>query len=219
MLIAVVPAYNEEKTISAVVRGLVSRVDHVVVIDDCSLDETSRLAKEAGAIVFRHEINRGQGAAIQTGHNYAISIGADFVVHFDGDDQFDPVDIEPALKFMQEKSTDVLFGSRFLDNRSAVPWSKKKIILPLGRLLNWLLTGIKLTDAHNGFIILNRQALEKINITQDRMAHASELLFLVKKHNLKYAEYPVRVFYHEYGQQARGGIKIIRDLIMGRFVK
>lgn len=219
MLIAVVPAYNEEKNIGSVVRNLFEHVDNVVVVDDCSKDNTSEVAKEAGATVLSHKINRGQGAALQTGHDYALKVDADHVLHFDGDGQFDVYDIGPAMIKLKETDSDILFGSRFLDGRSNIPWFKKHVLLPLGRMMNKFFTQMHLTDAHNGFRILNRKALEKINITQDKMAHASEIPTLVKKYSLKYVEHPVKVTYHEYGQGVRGGFAIVRDLVMGRFVK
>ena len=219
MFIAIVPAYNEEKNIGSVVRSLFGHVDEVVVIDDASQDQTVSLAKEAGAKVLSHELNRGQGAALQTGHDYAMSQKADFVLHFDGDGQFDVHDIEPALKFLQEKNTDILFGSRFLDTRSKIPWTKKFFILPVARLVNRFFARISLSDAHNGFRILNKKALECIKISQDRMAHATEIVQLVQKHNLDYVEFPVKVVYREYGQRVSGGFRILKDLFFGRFVK
>jgi glycosyltransferase involved in cell wall biosynthesis len=219
MFIAIVPALNESKHIGSVIRNLFQHVDKVVVVDDCSQDDTTKIAEEAGAIVLRHELNCGQGAALQTGHDYVSKIGADYIVHFDGDGQFDVQDIKPALAKMKESGAEILFGSRFLDSRSQVPWLKKYFILPLGKLVNWLFTGIKLSDAHNGFRILNKRALEKIVITQDGMAHASEILALVKKHHLKYIEFPVKVTYSEFGQGVSGGLKTLRDLVFGKFVK
>lgn len=219
MFIAVVPAYNEEKRIGSVVRSLFEHVDKVVVVDDCSQDNSSFEAEKAGAIVLCHEINRGQGAALETGHDYAREVDADYILHFDGDGQFDVADIKPALAKLKESQVDVLFGSRFLDSRSKIPWFKKKILLPIARLVNRFFTKSKLSDVHNGFRILNKRALDKIKITQDRMAHATEIPALVKKHNLQYVEFPVKVTYHEYGQRAGSGFKIVRDLLLGRFVK
>ena len=219
MFLAIVPAYNEEKRIGSVVRSLFGHVDRIVVVDDFSSDNTVSEARDAGATVLVHALNRGQGAALETGHAYARKIGATYVVHFDGDGQFDVEDIGPAFKRLKEEGVDVLFGSRFLDDRSNIPWFKKYILLPLGRLLNRILFRLNLSDAHNGFRILNRNALDSIKITQDRMAHASEVPSLVKKHNLAYIEYPVKVTYHEYGQGATSGFRIISDLLLGKFVK
>ncbi|MBI5222070.1 MAG: glycosyltransferase family 2 protein [Candidatus Magasanikbacteria bacterium] len=218
MLIAVVPAYNEERNIGPVISGLFSHIDKVVVVDDGSTDNTASEAEKFGAIVLRHEINRGQGAALQTGHDYALRIGVDYALDFDGDGQFDVADIGPALAKLRESGADILFGSRFLDGRSQVPWLKRGILLPLARLFNRWFFGINLTDAHNGFRVLNRRALEQIHITQDRMAHASEIPAQAKRLGLKCIEFPVKVMYREYGQGWGGALRVVRDLVLGWFV-
>lgn len=219
MFIALVPSYNEEKKIGQVVKSLLPFVDEVVVIDDSSSDNTALLAAEAGATVIRHKLNRGQGAALETGHCYAREKNADYILHFDGDGQFDVNDISPALEKLKKANADILFGSRFLDNRSRIPWTKRKIILPIGRLVDRFLSKTELSDSHNGFRIMNRFALEQIKLTQDRMAHASEMLVLAGKNNLKWLEYPVKVNYSEYGQSAQNGGKILLDLLLGKFLK
>ncbi|MBD3311273.1 MAG: glycosyltransferase [Candidatus Magasanikbacteria bacterium] len=219
MLVAVVPAYNEEKRIGSVIRDLFEHVDKVLVVDDASTDNTFQEARKAGAIVLKHVLNRGQGAALQTGHEYANIIGADYVIHFDGDGQFSTKDISGAMQHMQEAEVDVLLGSRFLQKKSNIPWFKAKILLPLGRIINNLFSGLKLSDAHNGFRILNRKAFNKIKINQDRMAHATEIPAQIKKYNLKYVEFPIEVKYYEYGQNMAGGFKILRDLLLGKFLR
>ena len=219
MFVAIVPGYNEAKRIGSVVRNLFDYVDLVVVVDDGSVDETIQEAKKAGAIVLQHKINRGQGAALQTGQDYALDLNADYVLHFDGDGQFDVLDIVPAMKKMKESGADILFGSRFLDKQSNMPFTKRYLIHPLGKFFNKIFFRIKLTDAHNGFRILNRKALEKIKITQDRMAHATEIPAQVFESNLQWVEFPVKVHYHTYGQSGRGAVQIIRDLLLGKFTK
>ncbi len=220
MIFVIVPAYNEEKKIGRVISGLFSQgFKNIVVVDDGSSDDTFGVAKSAGAIVLRHEINRGQGAALQTGNEYVLVGGADTVVHFDADGQFDPADIAKALPVMKDKNVEVVLGSRFLDNRSQMPWTKKHIVLPIARFINYFLTGLKLTDVHNGFRILSRRALQKINISQDRMAHNSEIVKQIKKNNLSYLEYPVEVTYNEYGQGVGGGLKVIWEILQGRLIR
>jgi glycosyltransferase involved in cell wall biosynthesis len=219
MIIAVVPAYNEEKNIGSVVRSLFEIVDKVIVVDDGSADRTFEVAKNAGAHVLKHIINRGQGAALQTGHDFAKKINADYVIHFDGDAQFLASDIPNALEKLKQENCDVLFGSRFLNVNSNLPFFKKRIILPIAKVVNMLFGSIKLSDAHNGFRILNKKALEKVVITQDKMAHASQIPILVKRHNLKYVEHPVCVVYNEYGQGFFAGFKVVADLLFGNFLK
>lgn len=219
MFIAIVPSYNEEKRIGAVVQSLSSHVDEIIVVDDGSEDDTATVAKAHGATVLHHEINRGQGAALQTGHEYALAHGAEYVLHFDADGQFDVADILPALTKLTEEHADVILGSRFLEKFSTIPWFKRAILFPIGRTINRLWSGLHLTDVHNGFRILNRRALEAITITHDRMAHATEIPSVIKANNLRYLEYPVTVTYHEYGEGMRSGVKVVVDLLLGRFVK
>lgn len=219
MLIAVVPAYNEGKNIGSVARGLFEHVDKVIVVDDGSSDDTLCEAQRVNAVVLRHKINRGQGAALQTGHEYALKLGADYVLDFDADGQFDPFDIKPALEAIKIAQVDILFGSRFLGKKSNIPFFKKFFILPTAKFLNYLITKLPLSDVHNGFRIYARKALQSITITQDRMAHATEIVAQVRDARLKYIEFPVNVRYSEYGQGASGGLKILRDLFFGKFVK
>jgi glycosyltransferase involved in cell wall biosynthesis len=219
-LFVIVPAYNEEERIGRVISGLFEHgVKNVVVVDDGSTDQTAEKAVAAGAVVLRHEVNRGQGAALQTGNEYALNHNTDLVVHFDADDQFNPADIAGAVKALLAARADVLLGSRFLDGRSRIPWTKKYIILPVSRIINKALTGLRLSDVHNGFRVLTRRALEKVCISQDRMAHNSEIIQQIKKQGLICIEYPVEVRYFEYGQGLGGGFKIIWEIFQGKLTK
>lgn len=219
MFLAIVPAYNERAMIGSVVRSLFQHADAVVVVDDGSTDGTGEAARAAGAVVLRHDINRGQGAALETGHDYARMLGAEYVVHFDADGQFDSGDIPGAVAALKASGADVLFGSRFLGVSSAVPLFKRVGLLPLARLVQRLLTGVRLTDAHNGFRVMNAKALHAIRLTQDRMAHATEILALARLSGLTHIEYPVKVVYREYGQGLFGGVRILADLLLEKFVK
>jgi len=216
MIFVVVPAYNEEKKIGRVIRGLFEQgYKNIVVVDDGSTDRTAEIARQAGAVVLRHEVNRGQGAALQTGNEHALRAGAEIVVHFDADGQFNPADIRPAIEKL--KDFDVVLGSRFLDSRSRIPWFKRHIVLPVSRWINFVFTRLKLTDVHNGFRALSRKALEKLHISHDGMAHNSEIISQIREHGLTFVEQPVEVTYYEYGQGIGGGVKILWDLIVSKF--
>lgn len=219
MFIAIVPAYNEAERIKKVVQSLLSHVDRVVVIDDGSNDTTGTEAREAGAIVLTHPINLGQGAALETGHEYARMNHALYVLHFDGDGQFDVTDIARGKKILEEEKKDIILGSRFLQPTSHIPFFKRRIILPIARWVSMLFSGLKLTDAHNGFRILGPRALECIRITHSNMAHATEIVEQIRAHGLSYEEVPIRVIYHEYGQRMRSGFTIVKDLIIGKFIR
>lgn len=219
MFVAIVPAFNEEKHIEKVITELLSHVDEVVVVDDCSSDRTVAIAESLGATVLSHTINRGQGAALQTGHEYAVSRHADYVLHYDGDGQFSVEDVVRAKQLMERGQVDIIFGSRFLGNSSHIPWTKRWVLFPIGRIINYIFAHITLTDVHNGFRVLNKRALQHIVITQDGMAHATEILSLTVRARLRYTEIPIHVYYHEYGQGFRGGIRIVKDLFLGIFMK
>ncbi len=218
-VIIIVPAFNEERHVRRVVSGLkLAGFDDVVVVDDGSHDRTAYEARLAGAVVIRHVINRGQGAALETGNEYARARGAAWVAHIDGDDQFNPADIVSALERARKEQADVIIGSRFLDDRTKLPFTKKHIVFPVARLINTLLTGVKLTDVHNGFRLFSRRALSTISLKHDGMAHNTEFIAQIKRHGLAFVEHPVEVRYHEYGQGWRAGWRILKDWCVGWFV-
>ena len=218
MIIAIIPAFNEAKMIGQVVRVVLPQVDQVVVVDDGSIDATFYEAETAGAIVLKHTLNRGQGAALETGQAYARELGASIVVHFDADGQFDPADIQRGIAALKTKEVDIVLGSRFLEKKSKLPWLKRYAILPFSRLVDRFFGGVRLTDAHNGFRILNARALENLKLSQDRMAHATEIPQLIARHQLRYAELPITVLYHEFGQGPVSGLQVLRDLIWQKIV-
>lgn len=209
----VIPAYNEERMIENVVRGVLSAGHEAVVVDDCSRDQTAALAEKAGAVVLRHIINRGQGAALRTGTRWAIEKGAEIIVHFDADGQFRTKDIARAIKPIVDDQADVVLGSRFLDNTTQMPWFKKNIIMPLARQANSFF-GVKLTDPQSGFRALTASVGRQLNWRQDRMAHASEILSLVHRGRWRVVEVPITVVYHEFGQGLGGGVKILKEIFL-----
>ncbi len=219
MVYVVIPAYNEAGHIGTVITGLQQAgFNALIVVDDGSSDTTYDESIKAGATVLRHVLNRGQGAALQTGVAYALRRGAEYVIHFDGDNQFDPADIAPALEALKLSKADVLLGSRFLGAPSNLPVLKRYLLLPLSRWINFVFTGVLLSDGQNGFRVMTRRAAEKIAIAHDGMAHNIEIVAQIKKEKLTHIEFPVTVTYHRYGQGIRSGFKIIRDLLLAPWV-
>lgn len=217
-VIAVIPAYNEETMIAEVINTVRPHVHEVVVVDDGSRDKTYENAKKAGGVTARHIINRGQGAALQTGMDLALERGADIIVHFDSDGQHPAHQISDLIRPIKEENMDYVMGSRFLDASSNVPSGRSRL-LKAGALYTRIMTGLKISDPHAGFRALSRKAAKKIELRQDRMAHASEILQLVSRHNLKYKEIPVTITYTDYsmakGQSSWNAVKIVIDLIKG----
>ena len=215
----VIPAWNEESHIAKVIAGAKNYVDEVIVVDDCSHDNTAQIAKKNGAVVLRHPINRGQGAALQTGNEYALKNQADIIVHFDADDQFIAAEIKDIIEPLIADQADIVFGSRFLDRQTNFPFFKKYVIMPLGQIFSRVILGIKLSDPQNGFRAFNRRAAEIISIENRGMAHASEIQMKSLKNNLRIKEVPITVIYHRFGQKLSGGFKIIKDLFIYKIIK
>ncbi|MFA5000125.1 MAG: glycosyltransferase family 2 protein [Patescibacteria group bacterium] len=214
----VIPAWNEAANIAKVVKTVRAQVDEVIVVDDGSRDETAALAETAGAIVLRHPINRGQGAALQTGNDYALRHSAEIIIHFDADDQFLAEEIKDMAEPIINDRADIVFGSRFLGKKTNFPPVKKYLIMPLAKIFTRAL-GLKLSDPQNGFRALNRRAAETIKIVNREMAHASEIQIKARQAGLRMAEVPVTVIYHRPGQKLSGGFKIIRDLLIHKIIK
>lgn len=220
-VVAVIPAYNEGKAIGPVIREVKKQVDLVVVVDDGSSDDTGTVAAENGAIVLQHIVNRGQGAALKTGTEFALGAGAQAIVHFDADGQQDPAEIKEMLQPVLNGQAEVVIGSRFLGRESNMPLSRR-LLLKAVPLFTWVFSGINLTDPHNGFRVLSRQAAEKINISQDKMAHASEIIDEIARHKLKCVELPVTVRYTSYsmakGQRNSAAFRVARDFLLAKFL-
>ena len=206
----VIAAYNEAAVIREVVAEVVRGRWSVVVVDDGSRDDTPAKAREAGAIVVRHSINRGQGAALQTGIDYAIRRGARNIVTFDADGQHCAADIPAMVAALAD--ADVALGSRFLGKVEGA--SKRRMaLLRTAVVMSNKMSGMKLTDAHCGFRALRASAAPELRITQDRMAHASELLRKLNSPRLRVVEVPVTVRYTEHSmRKGQGGFQAVRIL-------
>lgn len=220
-IVAVIPAYNEQGRISASIEDALGFVHSVVVVDDCSSDTTGDEAFHAGAYVLRHVINRGQGAALQTGTEFALqNLGADVIVHFDADGQMRGDEIPKMVKPIAEGEADVVLGSRFLGLKANMP-RMRWLTLRAALLFTVFMSGIRVTDTHNGFRALSARAAKEIRITMNRMAHASEILDLIKAKKLTFVERPVSIRYTqetlEKGQSFFSSFAILRDYFKGKF--
>jgi glycosyltransferase involved in cell wall biosynthesis len=216
----VIPAYNEEKNIAKVIQSA-KKFGNIVVVDDYSKDSTFEKAVASGVTVLRHCINRGQGASLQTGVDFALEKNADIIVHLDSDSQHDPNQIPAIIKPILENHAEVVLGSRFVDKQTNHTIPKSRLfLLKLATIFTKIVSGINITDTHNGFRAFSGSAISKIRITQDRMAHASEILDEIVKNKLKYTEIPVNIHYSSEtiakGQKNLGFIKILFDIIKSK---
>ena len=221
-IFVVVPAYNEAPAIGTVLHELRAVYSNVVVVDDGSTDGTHEAARASATYVLRHPINCGQGAALQTGIDFALHRGAEFIVTFDADGQHRIEDIAVLLSPIVSGEYDIALGSRFLGSSVGIPPLRRRM-LRLGVLFTRLVNGVNLTDAHNGLRAFSRRAAQRINLRLDRMAHATELIDQVRQSGLPFKEVPVEIRYTPYslrkGQSTRGAIRIALHYLLGRVLQ
>ncbi len=218
----VIAAFEEARKIGEVVASVLREYPNVVVVDDGSEDGTFDSAKAAGARTLRHALNRGQGAALQTGIAYALRHGAEIVVTFDADGQHEVADIAAMIEPIRNGEVQVTLGSRFLGEAVNLP-TGRRIVLRLAIIFGALTSGVMLSDAHNGFRAFSRSAAQQIDIQLDRMAHASEIVDQIRHRKLSYKEIPVRIQYTEYsmakGQPSRRAVRIAFDYLVGKVLR
>lgn len=219
----VIAAYNEEKSIVNVIHSLKKNgYKDIVVVDDGSKDKTYEICLKEKVHALRHFINRGQGAALKTGIDYAVLQGADIIVTFDADGQHKADEIKRLKRPIEKGEVEVVLGSRFLDNKTEMP-RLKRLTLKGGVLFTRIFSGINLTDTHNGFRAFSRKAAQEIEIVQDRMAHASEIIDEIAQKKIKFKEVPVTIIYSDYskakGQSIFNSIKIALRLLFSKLVR
>jgi len=215
----VIPAYNEATCIEQVAREVRAVYPDVVVVDDGSSDDTFEAARRGAKYALRHPVNRGQGAALQTGLTFALTRGAQIVVTFDADGQHRVEDIAVLLEPICRGECEIALGSRFLGQAVDMPAGRRRV-LKAAVLFTRLVNRVPLTDAHNGLRAFSRVAAQRIDITLDRMAHASELIDQIRRSGLAYKEVPVEIRYTDYsrakGQSSRGAFRIVLHYLLGR---
>ncbi|WP_030055813.1 MULTISPECIES: glycosyltransferase family 2 protein [Streptomyces] len=212
----VIPAYNEGQVIADVVEGARKTFPNIVVVDDGSGDDSAKHIMSTGAHLVRHPVNLGQGAALQTGLAYALAQpDAKYFATFDADGQHQTADVEKMVALLREGETDVVLGSRFIEQNGQVPWIKR-VVLRTAATVSPTARKLKLTDAHNGLRVLNREAAGRLRITMNGMAHASEIVSFLAGSDLRVAELPVDILYTDYsrakGQSLINGVNIIFDI-------
>lgn len=219
-LVIVIPAFNESAIIFKVLSSLPKKLKgissiSVLVVDDGSTDKTRQEALKAKIHVVTHLLNRGLGAAIKTGIEWAKRKRADIVVTFDADGQHDPSDIQNIINPIIKKKADLVIGSRF---------KKKQKIPPDRFFLNWfanfvtfLLFGVASTDSQSGLRAFSKKAINLINFKGDRMDFSSEILVEAKTNNLKIVEVPIRAIYTPYSRE-KGQRNINAVLVFTRFL-
>lgn len=218
----VIPAYNEASVIADVVAEVRAVFPNVVCVDDGGRDDTGDRAFAAGAHVVRHPVNLGQGAAIQTGVEYARSRpGAEVFATFDADGQHRVKDVVRMIERLRTEELDIVIGTRFADQPPERMPILKRLLLPIVAKLSRSSRKLHLTDAHNGLRVFNKTVADGLNLTMNGMSHASEFVSLIVENRWRVAEQSVQILYTDYsmskGQPLVNGVNIVVDgLLRGR---
>lgn len=211
MSVAVIPAYNEGPAIAPVVRGALEHVDAVIVVDDSSADDTAQVAREAGAQVVRHALQRGAGRATATGIQAALRLGADFIVTLDADGQHLTEEIPAVLAPLKEGRADMTLGCRLRD-RASMP-RLRRFGNDLANVWTWILFGIKVSDSQSGYRGLTRETAARLPLEARGYEFCSETLGAAKRLGLRLEEVPVTVVYTDYsmskGQSVLTSVKTL----------
>lgn len=209
---AVIPAYNEETAVAEVVRGVLAQGLDAMVVDDCSSDATSARAREAGAEVVRHEVNRGKGEALRTGFARAVELGYDAVVTLDADGQHDPKEIPRLLEAAPR--ADIVVGSRMAEVST----------MPLVRLwtnlfTSWVvsrLAGARITDSQSGYRLLKRRVFERVKYSSSRFDAESEILVKACRMGFRVIEVPISTIYGDEKSKIHPFVDTVRFFRMVR---
>jgi glycosyltransferase involved in cell wall biosynthesis len=216
----VIAAYNEGERLARTLQTVCGGDWQIVVVDDGSRDQTTEIASRFPVWTLRHPINCGQGAALRTGIDFALLRGAEVIVTFDADGQHYAREIPALVAPVVRGEVDVTLGSRFTGRAVNMPWTRW-LTLKLGILFTRIVSGIRVSDVHNGFRAFSRMAAERIEIRQPRMAHASEILDEIHRLQLRYTEVPVTITYSQdslaKGQSSLAALRITGHLLLGRF--
>lgn len=209
--VAVIPAYNEGPAVATVVRGALQQVDHVIVVDDSSADDTAVVAREAGAEVVRHALQRGAGRATATGLQAALRLGADLIVTLDADGQHLTEEIPLLFAPLREGTADMTLGCRVLD-RASMP-RLRRFGNDLANVWTWMLFGVKVSDSQSGYRGFTRATAQRLPLEARGYEFCSETLGEAGRLGLRIAEVPVTVVYTEYsmskGQSVMTSVKTL----------
>jgi len=216
----IIPVYNEGSVITETLKEIPQDKYLIICVNDGSKDNTLTQLEKTSALIINHPINMGQGAALQTGIEYALQFPEiKYFVTYDADGQHSMQDVEDMLRIIKKNKVDIVVGSRFLGEAINIT-AMKKILLKLAIKFTNVFSGVNLTDTHNGLRVFNRKFAENVNIRMPGMAHASEIIDKMGKGNWRYVEVPVTIRYSDYskakGQSMLNSVNILMDVLISR---
>tara|TARA_Y100000816_G_C26056896_1_gene554661 strand:+ start:511 stop:1188 length:678 start_codon:yes stop_codon:yes gene_type:complete len=212
-----VPAFNEQKVIKDIINSLLKNFSNVIVINDGSNDRTLEIINDLDIKVLSHEINLGVGAAVQTGFDYVSKIpNAKAVITFDADGQHHVDDAVAMAKEILICDEGIIFGTRFPKHSKNIPQVKRFVLKLIAKITN-LVTGVTLTDAHNGLKAYKISTIKELELQFSSYSYESELITQVAKKKIDYKEMSTDIKYTSYsikkGQKLLNGLLIIEDLL------
>ena len=215
--LVILPAFNEATIIGTVISNIQEAgFLKICVVNDGSSDNTTEIAKKAGAILITHPINRGTGAAVQTGLVYAFQKGFSNAVLMDSDGQHLPKDIFRLLKKMRETQADIVIGNRFSREQNEVP-IRRIIYNQIANIFTNIFCKKNYPDTQSGFRLLNRKAIETIHLHNRGFGFCSEMLIQAERANLQVKFTPIQVLYTDYslskGQNLVQGIRTAKSIL------
>ncbi len=202
-ILVIIPAFNEEKRIAAVIRGVKEHLSEagILIVDDGSCDKTRQKAESEGVKVISHPYNLGYGAALQTGYRFALNEGDDVTVQLDGDGQHDPSFIRALIEKVHQGDADIVIGSRFLDAESRRtgqlyrPPVIRKVGMNFFKLITSLLIHQKVTDPTSGYQAMNRKVLEWVSGDQFPVDYPdADVIIMLHRAGFRIREVPVQMF-------------------------
>lgn len=219
----IVPLYNEATVLEDVLNNMKKKFSNIVCVDDGSRDDSAKIAKKCNVMLVKHPINMGQGAAIQTGIEYALQYdNAQYFVTIDSDGQHSTDEAQAMLNYLKKNKFDIVLGSRFKGQAKNISITKKIFLWAAAKFTKFT-TRVNISDAHNGLRVFNRKFAENLNIKLHDFSHASEIIHRIGEGKYRYSEYPVTITYTDYskskGQPMLNSVNIIADLLFSRLSK
>ncbi|KRG66254.1 Undecaprenyl-phosphate mannosyltransferase [compost metagenome] len=219
----IIPAYNEGAAIAGTIDGIPAEFRNIIIIDDGSRDDTRERVAATRAKLVKHPINLGQGAALQTGIDFALlDPRIEYFVTYDADGQHRIEDVRSMLTHIKQTGVDIVLGSRFLGEAINMP-TMKRVILKAAVWFSNITSGVKLTDTHNGLRVFSRATAQALKLELPDFSHASEIIERIGEKGMRYAEVPVTIIYTDYsrskGQSMINAVNIGFDALLRKVIK
>ncbi len=211
----IVPAYNEEKAITAVVNDILQTAElqklsiTVVVVNDCSVDSTAEIISKLKCVALNLPINLGIGGAVQTGFKYAFEHGFDYAIQIDGDGQHPASEISKLVNAIKENNLDIVIGSRFMSKEGFQSSAIRRFGINYFKWLNRFFVGVKVNDSTSGFRIINKKVLELVAENYPDEYPEPESIILYSLNKLKIGEVSVNMKERQGGVSSIGAVSSV----------